>query len=88
MNPETPVGALKKATGWSMIWGHSNVCLRDSGHQPASGFLHWNCHCPCLVDSLRRSFASHLRVPVSAASAASCGSCFWPWSTLSPEFVC
>ena len=21
MNPETPVGALKKATGWSMIWG-------------------------------------------------------------------
>src|SRR5713101_6336919 len=53
--------------------GHSDVCLWNSGHQPASGLLDWNCHSACLANSVRGNFTSdlclsfsqHWRIPLA-----------------------
>src|ERR1700730_18082662 len=46
------------------LW-HPDVYLGNSGHQPASGLLDWNCHCACLVNSVRGNFTSDLCLPIS-----------------------
>lgn len=37
--------------------GHPDVYLWNSGNQPASGVLDWNCHSACLANSVRRDLA-------------------------------
>src|SRR5260370_28278497 len=63
--------------------GHSDVCLWNSGHQPASGVLDWNCHSAYLANSVRGNFASDLclsfsqrrRIPLAGAASPDLWGC-------------